>query len=192
MTQLIDSQRIKKIIDHLINIKVIKNEAEFCKRLGYASGNLAKIKNGKRNISASLILKMESEFGFNREYLSNDTNPIVVKRSQLFDKKEGANRPENTKEEKSYVPYKKDLADLIQYLYDDLQRTKGENTDSKDRHIATLEKNNNAILLANKQLSDSAKDHAKASATMSRIVDLCLNAGAITIDPTKKVDLSKM
>lgn len=85
-----ESERIKKIIETLISNRIVRNEAEFCKILPYASGNLAGIKNGTRRIPVSLSLLMEEKFNVNRSYLSGDSNEMFLK------KEEPAELPEDT------------------------------------------------------------------------------------------------
>jgi hypothetical protein len=72
-----DSQRLKNIVTELVNNKKIKNERDLCNKLGFPTGNIAKIKSGERKIPASLKLALIKEFNINEEYLSNDALPIV-------------------------------------------------------------------------------------------------------------------
>lgn len=73
-----DSQKIKVILQALINSSKVKNEREFCSKTGLDTGNLSKIQAGTRKIPASLILSMKDVFGINPEYLSNDKKPMFI------------------------------------------------------------------------------------------------------------------
>lgn len=77
------------------------------------------------------------------------------------------------------------LADFTQELYREVKQ-------SKDVTISILIKNNETYIDSHKDLVKIAAEHAHTSKIMSKIVDMCINAGVLVIDPTKKIDLTKM
>lgn len=81
------------------------------------------------------------------------------------------------------------LVELTQSLMKRIDKSQ----DLHEKHITDLEKNNDAHIAANAAFIKGQEAFAETSKIMSKIVDMCLQAGALTVDRSKVVDvLSKL
>lgn len=52
-----------RVIDHLLDIKQLRNDAELSRLLGVAPPTISKIRSGKSSISAAVVLRIHEAFG---------------------------------------------------------------------------------------------------------------------------------
>lgn len=94
------------------------------------------------------------------------------------------------------VPEKRDeKADLVTLLHEqstDYRKLMADHIATLQRSNEVLERNNANYIAQNAELVKIASENAHTSKVMSKIVDLCLKSGALIVDGSKKVDLSKM
>ena len=72
------TKRYLEVIDHLIDKQIVKNLADFCKRVDFNIQSMSQIKRGERNVTIELLSKLFTTFNGNPVYLLSGTGDKVI------------------------------------------------------------------------------------------------------------------
>lgn len=77
-TQNTESKRFLRVVDELINRKIVDNAATFCRQVNFDSKSFSHIKTGKRNVPIELIGKLYSIFAGNPIFIVSGKGSLLI------------------------------------------------------------------------------------------------------------------
>lgn len=160
-----DSHIFKKLVDELINRRLIRNVNELASILPYDQGHLSKLYNGKnaKKLTPTIKLRLHEKFKIRHDFLSTGIEP-------MFDeiKKDDPQTVTESKNEENPLLSRETAASASEVL----------NRFNKmlELYILDLRKGQDAII----QGQNAAIENNKF---LTKIVDECWKAGALKIDP---------
>ncbi|MFZ6011186.1 MAG: hypothetical protein ACOYXT_12640 [Bacteroidota bacterium] len=120
------SVRFLEVLDELLEKEVVENMKVICKKLDYQPQSMSQIKNGKRDVTLQLVIKLYYEFGGNPIYvllgdgnkiLESSKHPSIPKNSVSLD---------SSSVERKYIKRLEDLVDskieIISLLKKEVER----------------------------------------------------------------------
>lgn len=82
--QNIESKRFLKVLDHLIDKQIVKNDADFCKSVGYSPQSFSQVRKGKRDVTTELISKLFTVYQGNPIFIFSESGPLLYKQQENY------------------------------------------------------------------------------------------------------------